>query len=528
MEQLADVPRGEEWQFAQAHRELAALARDADKDAGTGPALELRLSDVRALLHRQLAGRPTRANFRTGTLTVCTMTPMRAVPHRVVCLLGLDDGVFPRGGAIDGDDVLARLPRVGERDARSEDRQLFLDAVMSASERLVITYTGFNESTGQTRPPSVPLREFLDVVGRTAGCDVVQEHRSQAFHPDYLVAGRIHGHAPFSFDPDAAAAARAAARDRSRPVVLAELPAAVPPEPTDIDLRELIDVVTNPVRGFLRRRLQVDLPREVDQVDDAMPVELDGLASWQVGDRLLHEVLGGRAPADACQAEWRRGTMPPGRFGWRRTQALAAGTGPLVDEFDSATQGIAPHAHDLAIDLGDGRRLTGSVTGIHDNRIVRVGYSRLRARQRLEAWISLVALSAAHPGPWVARTIGRGPAEAPARATYSAVEEPMAVIADLVALHDLALTRVLPLCPDTGRLYAQSRQAASHRPAWMVERDLKDQWRKESAGIELVTAWGRRPSWEDLVGPPATAGGEHLFGELALRLWQPALAREQE
>ena len=56
----------------------------------------LRLNDIRAMLSAHLAGRPTRANFRTGTLTVCTMVPMRSVPHRVVCLVGLDDGVFPR------------------------------------------------------------------------------------------------------------------------------------------------------------------------------------------------------------------------------------------------------------------------------------------------------------------------------------------------------------------------------------------------------------------------------------------------
>jgi exodeoxyribonuclease V gamma subunit len=522
MEQLADVPRGEEWQFAAAHRELAALGREASN----GSALELRLADVRALLHKQLAGRPTRANFRTGTLTVCTMTPMRAVPHRVVCLLGLDDGVFPRGGAIDGDDVLARLPRVGERDVRSEDRQLFLDAIMSATERLVITYTGFNESTGQERPPSVPLREFLDVACRTAGCDVVQQHRSQAFHRDYLVPGVIHEHAPFSFDPDAAAAARAAAGDRVRPTVLAGLAPGPVPEPGDLDLRELVDVVTNPVRGFLRRRLQIDLPREADEVVDSMPVELDGLTSWQVGDRILHEVLTGRTPADACQDEWRRGTMPPGRYGWRKTLALAAAVGPLVELFEASTQGAAPQARDVDIDLGGGRRLTGTVTGLYDNRLVRVGYSRLRAKQRLEAWISLVVLSAAHPGHWVARSIGRGEEDATARATYAAVDDPMPILRDLVALHDLAMSRVLPLCPDTGRLYA--RTAESTRPRWMVERDLKDAWRKENAATDLVTAWGRRPSWEDLTAAPAVDRGEHLFGELAVRLWRPALAREQE
>ena len=59
--------------------------------------------------------------------TVCTMVPMRAVPHRVVCLVGLDDGVFPRSGVVDGDDVLARDPLTGERDPRSEDRQLLLE-----------------------------------------------------------------------------------------------------------------------------------------------------------------------------------------------------------------------------------------------------------------------------------------------------------------------------------------------------------------------------------------------------------------
>ena len=68
------------------------------------------------MLASRLGGRPTRANFRTGTLTVCTMVPMRSVPHRVVCLVGLDDGVFPRATTIDGDDVLARRPLTGERD----------------------------------------------------------------------------------------------------------------------------------------------------------------------------------------------------------------------------------------------------------------------------------------------------------------------------------------------------------------------------------------------------------------------------
>src|SRR4029079_5041119 len=124
----------------------------------------LRLPDVKALLERRLAGGPTRSTFRTGRLTVCTMVPMRSVPHRVVCLVGLDDGVFPRLGIVDGDDVLARNPMTGERDIRSEDRQLLLDAIGAATEKLVITYTGANEYSGQDQPPAVPLAELLDTL----------------------------------------------------------------------------------------------------------------------------------------------------------------------------------------------------------------------------------------------------------------------------------------------------------------------------------------------------------------------------
>jgi exodeoxyribonuclease V gamma subunit len=125
------------WQVAELRAELAAIERHATA-AGSGD-LELDLADIRALLAGALAGRPTRANFRTGTLTVCTMMPMRSVPHRVICLLGLDDGVFPRAVREDGDDLRLREPACGVRDSRSEDRQLRRDAIVAATDKLVVT-----------------------------------------------------------------------------------------------------------------------------------------------------------------------------------------------------------------------------------------------------------------------------------------------------------------------------------------------------------------------------------------------------
>ena len=82
------------WQRGELQRLLDDLV-----DEAAGHATPLTLGELRDVLADRLRGRPTRANFRTGHLTVCTLVPMRSVPHRVVCLLGLDDGVFPRRDA---------------------------------------------------------------------------------------------------------------------------------------------------------------------------------------------------------------------------------------------------------------------------------------------------------------------------------------------------------------------------------------------------------------------------------------------
>ncbi len=202
---LTRINDSDAWQTSQMQREFAEVLQQAGSRVDTS----LRLPDIRALLDQHLAGRPTRANFRTGTLTVCTMVPMRSVPHRVVCLVGLDDGVFPRLGVVDGDDVLARDPMTGERDIRSEDRQLLLDAIGAATEKLVITYTGANEYSGQPRPPAVPLAELLDTLDLTTPDKIreriVVEHPLQPFDIRNVIPGELVPESPVQLRPDRAA-----------------------------------------------------------------------------------------------------------------------------------------------------------------------------------------------------------------------------------------------------------------------------------------------------------------------------------
>ena len=524
VEELTLVPRGEEWQTAQVHRELAQVL-DASSRSWSAD-LELRLPDVRSLMAERLAGRPTRANFRTGTLTVATMVPMRSVPHRVVCLLGLDDGSFPRVGAVDGDDVLARRPLTGERDVRSEDRQLMLDAVVAATEHLVVTYTGANETTGAPRPPAVPLGELLDAVELTVpgGRDhVLRSHPLQAFDQDNLVPPR-----PFSFDGAALAGARAAARPRELPPTLA---GAVLPRPGgDVELAELSAFLRHPVRHFLRRRLEVALPDEGEEVTDGLPVDLDGLQQWQVGERLLADLLLGRTPGQARDREWRRGVLPPGRLGWDLAKRLADQALPVAELVDSVTQGERASARDVDVDLGDGRRLRGTVTGLHGTRVVRHSYSRLGPRHYLDAWVPLLALCADSPGRgWTAGSIGRGRfrSQATARAAFAPVEEAAARLRELVAVYDAGLAEPLPLPLRTGHAWAANPRAA--RPKAEAE------WSRARFGPECedeahVRVWGPDAPLSRLLEQRPLPGEERegqttRLGALATTVWRPVLER---
>ncbi len=515
---LTDVAADDAWQLPQFERELARAASSSHESE-----LELRLSDVRALLQSRLAGRPTRANFRTGTLTVCTMVPMRSVPHRVVCLVGLDDGLFPRAGAVDGDNVLGRRPLTGERDPRSEDRQLLLDAMLAASEHLVITYTGASEQSGARRPPAVPLGEILDAADRTTAAQV----RDQVLvsHPlQPYDARNFERERPFSFDTAALGGARSAWDVRHEPPPL--LAHALPFRPrVDVTLQDLRAFLVHPVRAFLRDRLDVSAPFEPDDLADAIPVTLDNLAQWQIGDHLLRELLADQDPVAVMTAEQLRGTLPPGGLGTAALEAVVRECQKLWSRTADLRSGER-RAVDVDVDLGGGRRLTGTVPSVYGNRVVSLGYSRLKPRQRLQTWVDLLALSASYPDEhWTAHAVGRERA-GPKRALSGPLDH-RAVdwLRDLVELRDQGLCEPLPVPIATGAAWAQAHldelSGDDGSPAEAARREWEtDPFNQFGIIAEDGDAYHVRVHGP---GAPVTDLLDAGLGALAWRIWEPLL-----
>ncbi|RZS86860.1 DNA helicase/exodeoxyribonuclease V gamma subunit [Motilibacter rhizosphaerae] len=534
---VAAAPPTAGWQELQLRQELSQVAEDA-----AGSTAPLTLADVRAVLDPVLAGRPTRSSFRTGTMTVCTLVPMRSVPHRVVCLLGLDDGTFPRQTTGDGDDVLARDPWVGERDPRSEDRQLLLDAIGAAGEHLVVTYTGADERSGATVPPAVPLGELLDAVDRTVAAPAGTRARDLVVRRHPLQPADDRNFAlpqPFSFDPLAFAGARAQAAGRVPPSPL--LSAPLPPEPAaDVALADLARLLDHPARGFLRQRLEVAVPRDEDEPQDALPVDPEGLDTWAVGDRMLRARLTGVDMHECLQRELGRGALPPGALGELKGRSLAASVEAVLAASERERQ-LPPEALDVDVALADGTRLTGTVSGVRGGVLLSVAYSSLAAKHRLRAWVELVAASAAHPGRELrAVAVGRGKGGA-GRSELAPLDADEARVAleELVALYRSGLRAPLPLPVKAAAAYAARRHGGDRRSMALRRADWAwsgDSYPGERAEAEwrlllgddapLDALLGEQP-WPEEAGPGWPTDEPDRFSLLAVRLWGRLLDHER-
>jgi exodeoxyribonuclease V gamma subunit len=543
------------WQRVQLQRLLDGLVAEATID-GTPSAVELSPADIRGLLTDRLRGRPTRANFRTGHLTICTLVPMRSVPHRVVCLLGLDDGVFPRHIERDGDDLIAADPHLGDNDARTEDRQLLLDALLAATDRLVITYSGRDERSNLIRPPAVPLGELLDVIDRTvrshdespARRHLTIHHPLQPFDVRNFTPGALIRERPWSFDAVNLDGARASTRERMPRGPWLDGPLPDVEIPT-VEIERLEAFVRHPVRAFLRHRLGMSMADWSRDVNDALPIELDGLALWGVADRVLAARLAGASLDDCLAAERARGLLPPGELASPILHRIT----PTIEQLVTfGHSDIEPSSLDVNVPLSQGTSLIGTVAHLRGDVLQTVTYSRLAPSARLIAWVRLLAVSAAWPDrSFGAVTIGRARdgAVRGAKVTTAtiaslggdAATRQSTAIEHLETLLDLfrrALREPLPLYCKTSAAWAEA--VYRHKPG---ERPAETAWTsaynfpREDQDPEHQLVLGGVVGFERLLAeagaPRDDEGGDGWdnseptrLGRLAGRLWDGLLDRE--
>lgn len=290
-----------------------AIAQLASEPARNGEDPLLRMPVVRELLQDALAAAPERQRFLMGGITFCGMVPQRAIPFDVVCVLGLDEGAFPRRGSDGGIDLMARIRRMGDRDVPSDDRYLFLETVMSARKRLHLSYIGQGVRDGKARNPAAPLAELMAELDRQAGLvpdDAGQERPWRVRHPLQPFDGRYFdgGHpALFSYS-EAFAGMQGEGRERLPGLRNRGLPGP-DPLPDPLPLRALEGYFRDPAKALLADHLQVSLGALDDDVRLPEDEPMGGISPIHTVARrvFLEDVL----PCRCADPAWEWDGRPP-------------------------------------------------------------------------------------------------------------------------------------------------------------------------------------------------------------------------
>jgi len=253
---------------------------------------------------------------------------------------------------------------------------------------------------------------------------------------------------------------------------------------------------------------------------------------------VLTDLLAGLDPAVVKQREWRRGELPPGQLGWRMLGRILERTAPLR-EAAAELRTSAPRAVDVAVDLGGGRRLVGTVPEVYGDRLVPVTYSRLGAKHRIASWVHLLALAAADGDRnWTAHTLGRPHSrsrDAVATSQLGPLDHTaLDVLRDLVALRDRGRRAPLPLPLKASLGYARARRSRADVPDALVKAgyDWRDgRFPGEQSDPAVLKIWGRLDDPPEVAEAPSPGeqfpGETGRFGALSMRVWSPLIEAEQ-
>ena len=294
-------------------------------------ALELDIAVVLEVLNEALSVDSGRFGHRTGSLTISALEPMRAIPHKVIVLMGLDGAVFPRPNQRPGFHLLEQHRRLGDPRGSDQDRYVLLEALMSARRHLLISWCGRNERTGEAQPPAAPVEQWLAQLQQELSSSSTDGLvLTPAANP--LARSNFQIEAPLSCDRRQLEARRWLDRSRPEPQQALAWPPAwtfpladsrissKPEEP--LVFEELLRWMHQPQAAWLRSK-GLRPGEGIDAVEDLDPLELNALERYQLLDQNLEPLLVAGTLPDWPSLLAGQGVMPAGAGAALEQQELA-------------------------------------------------------------------------------------------------------------------------------------------------------------------------------------------------------------
>ncbi len=354
--------------LAELSAELAAVHHD-----------DVALQVIVSWLEGIVAERKSSNGFLRGQLTFCSMLPMRSIPFKVIALLGINDGEFPKIERNPTFDLLTKNFRKGDRSRRSDDRYQFLEILLSARQQLIMTYIGQSISHNDTIPPSVVISELLEVL--PCGTGLITRHPLQSFSRHYFDGSA----GLFSFSTADCETADALSARNDGLIDSASLwwQGTLPEDIVEvIELNELFSFFRHPQRFFMQRQLDFRFTGIEADAEERELFSIAKLESYAIYHEWIHQALNGKpVTVKKLQAQGRWLSGVPGKLEFDRQYRV-------VNDFVERIQAKNPGAplDDLPIDINvNGYRLVGKLGNLYQQSSLFYRYADLKGKDFLGA-----------------------------------------------------------------------------------------------------------------------------------------------
>jgi len=384
--------------------------------------------------------------FLAGQVNFCTLMPMRSIPFKVVCLLGMNDGVYPRNIVPMGFDLMAGHRKRGDRSRREEDRYLFLEALLSAQEKLYISYIGRDINDNSEKMTSVLVSELLSyclqsyvlaenlndkssVASKQLLAKISHEYPMQSFSDSYYKDGIK------TFNPvwwQALQADNINSNELLKPLPLAE-------PLIEVQLLHLKQFLKHPCKAFFNRRLDIYFELDDHEQDNDEPFVLDNLQQYHLKGQQFEVALEGRSLTELFEEIKATGELPLAEFA---PLAFNRDLQAMADLADITAGYFVGETETVNVDLQFGeKKLLGELSDHCDNGLVRIKTGNIKGKEILTLWLEHLCYCITHGENLNSTLLGQGGgiffAEVPADFAYQRLTE-------LIELYELGLQQPLP------------------------------------------------------------------------------------
>jgi exodeoxyribonuclease V gamma subunit len=438
--------------------ERTALTADFNKPVS--------LDIIKNYLQKTIDTESINEGFLRGKITFSTMLPMRSIPAKTICMIGMNDGVFPRQERKLGFNIIDKDIRICDRSKRFEDRYIFLEAMLAAENILYISYIGQNDKSNDCSPPAAPICELTDHITQLFGNSVLDHiitvHKLQAFNRLYYQKKRPK---LFSYSKTDCNAAKTLTKKQIKRLMFKKSDTHISKEIRNITLDELIYFFRNPCKTLLAKTMNISIyTDDVLIPPDTEPLELDGLENYSINQDIINSLIDDIAKDDLYLRLKLTGRLPIGHEGVNVFNKIY---GNVSELFNKPKKGFMSPCDSLKNTTGkdfklniDGTVLTGTLNNISPDKYqVYFQVAGKNGKRILEAWLRHLIFTASGLGDTTFSFIGKDSSKfyAEQYSGYSK-EEAENILTGIIKIYKEGLASPLPFFPNTSYTYATAKK----------------------------------------------------------------------